>query len=71
MYRFKYNKEELDKAKEKYFLNDLQVDIIKYRISNYSLIKIASLTNCSVSTITRELRKLYDILSDDKKMIKK
>lgn len=54
MYKFNYTKEQLDIISERALLSDLQKDILKYRIQNYSLVNIADIKHCSISKISRE-----------------
>lgn len=58
MYKFEFNNKELQDISEKALLSPLQKEIIEYRIKDYSLVKIAELTNTSTATISREIVKI-------------
>ena len=58
MYRFEFSKKELDEIAEKALLNDLQKEIVEYKIKNYSNVKIASLVQCSTATLSREIKRI-------------
>jgi hypothetical protein len=58
MLKLEFNKDELQALKDKMYLSELQEKIMEYRAMNYSRIKMAELTNNSVATIDREIKKI-------------
>ena len=58
MYKFNFDKEELKTLADNIYLNDRQKRIIEYRMLDYSIVKMASLENCSTATISREIKKI-------------
>ena len=57
MFRFEFNKKELEEISKKALLTDLQERLIKYRIKEYSIDKMAILEKMGTATISRELKK--------------
>ena len=57
MFRFEFNKKELEEISKKALLTDLQERLIEYRIKEYSIDKMAMLERMATATISRELRK--------------
>lgn len=58
MLKLNFTKNELQEIKDKIFLSEIQEKIIEYRLKEYSRVKMASLENCSVATIDREINKI-------------
>jgi hypothetical protein len=58
MLKLEFNKDELQALKDKMYLSELQEKIMEYRAMNYSRVKMAELTNNSVATIDREIKKI-------------
>ena len=58
MFRLEFTKQEVDEIKSKIYLSELQEKIFEYRLKEYSITKMATLENCSESTISRELKKV-------------
>ena len=58
MLKIEFTNEELETIKSKIHFTPLQERIISYRQNEYSIIKMASLENCSESTINREIKKI-------------
>lgn len=57
MFRFEFNKKELEEISKKALLTDLQERLIEYRIKEYSIDKMAILEKMGTATISRELKK--------------
>ena len=58
MLRLEFTKQEVNEIKSKIYLSELQERIFEYRLKEYSITKMATLENCSESTISRELNKI-------------
>lgn len=58
MLKLNFTKAELMELKAKIYLSEIQEHIIEYRLKEYSRVKMASLENCSVQTIDREISKI-------------
>lgn len=58
MLKIEFTNDELEYIKSKIHFTSIQERIIKYRQNEYSIIKMASLENCSESTINREIKKI-------------
>ena len=58
MLKLNFTKNELQEIKDKIFLSEIQEKIIEYRLKEYSRVKMASLENCSIATIDREINKI-------------
>ena len=58
MLKIEFTNDELEYIKSKIHFTPIQERIIKYRQNEYSIIKMASLENCSESTINREIKKI-------------
>lgn len=56
--RFDFTKDEIKQIKEKIYLSPRQELILEYRLSDYSIIEIASRIPCSESTVNREIKKI-------------
>ena len=57
MFKFEFNKKELEEISEKALLSPLQERLIEYRIKDYSIDKMAMLEKMGAATISRELKK--------------
>ena len=57
MFKFEFNKKELEEISEKALLSPLQERLIEYRIKDYSIDKMAMLEKMGTATISRELKK--------------
>ena len=64
MLKISFTKKELETLLDEMHFTTMQERIIKYRLDEYSITKMAMLENCSESTISREISKI-------KKKIKK
>lgn len=62
MLKLNYTREEADEIKNKLFLSEIQEKIFEYRLREYTITKMATIENCSESTISREIKKLSDKL---------
>ena len=60
MFKFEFNKKELEEISKKALLTDLQERLIEYRIKEYSIDKMAILEKMATATISRELKKAKD-----------
>lgn len=58
MLKFDFTNSELNEIKNKIHFTPLQERIISYRQDEYSITKMASIENCSESTINREIKKI-------------
>ena len=58
MLRFNLTDDELLKLSDKVFLSEIQTNIIKYRMQDISIVKMADLEHCSSSRINREIKKI-------------
>lgn len=58
MLRLEFTKQEVNEIKSKIYLSEIQERIFEYRLKEYSITKMATLENCSESTINRELKKV-------------
>lgn len=58
MLRLEFTKQEVNEIKDKIYLSEMQERIFEYRLKEYSITKMATLENCSESTINRELKKV-------------
>ena len=58
MFNPDFTKKEYDEIKSKIFLTKRQEEILEYRIKGYSLVKISELLFCSISTISREVKRI-------------
>ena len=58
MLRFEFTNEEIEEIKKKIHFTPRQVRIISYRLDELSLIQMAELESCDVSTISREIKKI-------------
>ena len=58
MLKLNFTKAELEEIKNKIYLSEIQERIIEYRLKEYSRVKMAELTNCSLATIDREISKI-------------
>lgn len=58
MLKFDFTNSELNEIKSKIHFTPLQERIISYRQDEYSITKMASIENCSESTINREIKKI-------------
>ena len=58
MLKIDFTNEELNTIKSKIHFTPLQERIINYRQNEYSITKMATLENCSESTISREIKKI-------------
>jgi DNA-binding CsgD family transcriptional regulator len=58
MLKFDFTNDELDYIKSKIHFTPRQIRIIRYRRDELSLLEMAELEHCDVSTISRELRKI-------------
>lgn len=57
MFKFEFNKKELEDISNKALLSPLQKNLIEYRIMDYSIVKMADLEHTSTATISRELKR--------------
>ena len=58
MLKFDFTNPELDIIKSKIHFTPRQIRIIDYRRDELSLVQMADLEKCDVSTISRELKKI-------------
>lgn len=58
MIKFEFTNDELDYIKSKIHFTPRQIRIIGYRLDELSLLQMAELEHCDVSTISRELKKI-------------
>lgn len=56
--RFDFTRQEVEEIKAKIYLSEIQERIFEYKLKEYSLTKMATLENCSESTISKEISKL-------------
>lgn len=58
--KFDFTKKEVNILYDNIYFNDFQKRILEYRLLDYSIIKIADIEHCSISTINREIKKIKD-----------
>ena len=58
MLKLEFTNQEIDYIKSKIHFTEIQERIIRYRLDEYSITKMAMLEHCSESTISREIKKI-------------
>ena len=58
MLKLEFTDDEINKFKSQIRFSERQERIIEYRRREYSIIKMADLEHCDISTINREIKKI-------------
>lgn len=64
MYKLNLTREKVEKLKKEIYFNEMQERILEYRLKEYTITKMAQLEHCSESTISREIRKIFNKISN-------